>query len=192
MEQTTAYQVYEKYKCILKARGGNIKSEWSAGNSHRRSAGQQRLSKMDTDTLLSCCDRSTMGEHLSKMNSISTVSQYKCHKLRRPWASSFPIPSSEVSKRELASKISIGSRKALSTRILTWERPFCHTPNLPHCETMCFHAHMLSQLLSLLVWLQKGIFSLVTNNKQYNSSPMPVSRVTPKCHSTRRSFPTVS
>lgn len=93
----------------------SIKSEWSAGNFHRESAEQRRLSKMDTNTLSSRCDRSIMGEQLSKMNLISTVSQYKCHKLRRTWASSFPIPSSEVSKREPASKRSSGSRKALST-----------------------------------------------------------------------------
>lgn len=73
------------WKGQLRGRGGatGSKSEWSAGNFHRESAEQQMLSKMDTNMLSSRCDRSIMGEQPSKMNSISTVSQYKCHRLRR-------------------------------------------------------------------------------------------------------------
>lgn len=77
------------------------------------------LSKMDTNMLSSRCDRSIIGEQFSKMNSISTVSQYKCHKLRRTWDSSSPIPYSEVCKSELAFKRSSRSRKALFTRTTT-------------------------------------------------------------------------
>lgn len=92
---------------------------WPAVNFHRESAEQQMLSKMDTNMLSSCCDRSIMGEQLSKMNSISTVSQYKCHKLRRTRASTSPIPYSELCKSELAFKRCSRSRKALFTRTAT-------------------------------------------------------------------------
>lgn len=61
----------------------NIKFEWSAGNLHSKSTEKQRLSKMVINTLSSFCDRPIMGEQLSKMNSVWTVSQYKCQMLRR-------------------------------------------------------------------------------------------------------------
>lgn len=151
--------------CILRGRGGvtKSKSEWSAGNFHRESAEQPMLSKMDTNVLSSLCGRSIMGEQFSKMNSISSVSQYKCHKLSWTWASSSPILYSEVCKSKLAFKRSSRSRKALFTRTTTlgktllfhaksaalWNYTFSNT----YAPTVALFFSSCRKQIS--VWLQK-------------------------------------
>lgn len=158
----------------------NIESEWFARNFHRESTEQQRLSKMDTNTLSSCCDRSIMGEQLSKMNSISTVSQYKCLELK---GLELPVPSSLPLRlaRESWQRETAGQGKPYPQEEPPWERPSCHMPNLTHCETTHFQMHTLSQFFSPFVWPQKGDFNEVSDNKQYSSLHMLISQATPKC-----------
>lgn len=155
---------------------GNIKSEWSAGNFHWESTEQQRLSRMDINTLPSRSDRSIMGEQLSKMNSISTASQYKCHKLRRTSASSSLVISSYVNKRELASK-----KQWVKPSLIHKNNCFRKDPpvSCQICCTVRLHTSQNTDSHSCSP-LKNGNFNAVTDSKQYDCLCMLISQVTPK------------
>lgn len=150
------------------------------------------LSKMDTNMLSSRCDRSIIGEQFSKMNSISTVSQYKCHKLRRTWDSSSPIPYSEVYKSELAFKRSSRSRKALFTRTTTPGKTLLLYAKSATLWNYAFFKPICSHSCSLLLQLQKANFNAVTENKSYIHLHILISQTGPKYHSTWDFFPTMN
>lgn len=103
---------------------------------------------MDPNTLSSHCDRSIIGEQLSKMNSISAVSQYKCQKLRRTSASSSPIPSSEVSERagikekEWVKEILIDNNHPGKNPPVMCQ--ICHAVRLQAFKHICSHSCSLS------------------------------------------------